>query len=388
MTSIGKTINNPKNFLKIYDETPVIYITEQENIILYQYVEENFQGEEYTEANGILNDILSYDSEYQLYNIDINKLADALDVYSYYQPIPEETLESVASKSELLNLINDYWDITDYPFGELIKKIIDLIKPRLGWIYELFSEGGALFVEGVSLAIDFINQIQNLNIAIIFASIINLIVSIPFLYFSESIRALFNLDFDGFINTITEFTGAFTTELSNLIDLIEALLEQLGAAFQPILDYVSDVGDFVDWLTAPQKPWEQEIIVSGTAITILGLPMDNADVTCRGLSSKTDSNGNFEFTVEPSDNADDSFPANSWFGLHNCVITISKNGEVLKQTPVKLSYVFSGGEIVWPFVIFKGKPKDFNIRENILEKLNALIEKIQNLFPNFLGILR
>jgi hypothetical protein len=73
--------------------------------------------------------------------------------------------------------------------------------------------------------------------------------------------------------------------------------------------------------------------------------------------------------------------------MHKCVITVSKDGKVLKETPGILSYCFSGGKISWPFVIIKGKSKDTSLRTILLEKLNNILERIHMLLPNFSRII-
>jgi len=386
VSTVGKTVNIPseKIFLNADDESPVIYITVEELLVLNLFIDQNFEGDLKIQAEAILEEIISYDQEYRLYIIDVDELADALDVYGFKQPIPDHLLNSqnIQTKAELLDLIDEYWGASDSPFKGLIEKIIDIIKPRLGWMYDLVFYGGTLFVNGINLAIDFIELIQNLEIAIIFATMFNLIVSIPLYYFSQTIRTLFNLDVEGFFEIIEEFTGAFTIELSELVDFIEAVLEPLGSAFDDIKDYVAQISDFVDWLTDPIKPWQGEITVSGVAKTFLGEPYTGAEVTCRGVTVVTDSQGRFEFTVQPSNDAEDSKPKNSWYGVHNCVITVSKDGVVKKQTPVKLSYVFSGGEITWPFFIIKVRSRDTTLRTIFAERLNLFLQRFQFLFPN------
>jgi len=389
ISSVGKTVDTKSvnNILSNNDETLAIYITEKEFSNLNQYINDNFEGDEKEQADTILNDIVSFDEEYKQYRVNISKLSDTLDLYGYYQPIPEDLLANAQTKTQLLDLINDYWDVTDYPFGDFIKEIIDIIKPRLGWIYDLFVKGGELFVNGVSLAIDFIKLIQNLDIAIIFATFVNLIVTIPVLYFSETIKLLFNLDFDGFINKLREFTGVFTDELNNLVDFIEAVVDPLGEAFDDIKNYVYQGADFVDWVRGEspyvQPPWEQEIKVSGYATSLLGEPYVGVNVACRGVTTTTDSAGKFELSVEPSDSSADSLPANSYYGLHSCVITVSNDNKVLKQTPKLLSYVFSGGEISWPFIIIKAKSKDTGLSSVFAERFNNILLQIHSYFPIF-----
>ena len=363
---------------------PQMYITTSQRGELILFIDINFEGEDKVEANAILDDILTYDSEYEVYDVEVDPLVDAVEEYSYYHIIPQEDIDNAGSITELRQLIIDFWTFVQYPFAELIEKIIDIIKDRVGWLYELFSEGGALFIQGVDLAKNFILNIQNLNIAKLFASAINLLVSIPILYFSESIKTLFNLDVDGFIDTIEEFTGAFTTNLSTLITDVEEFLILFGETFQPLINYLSDIGDFVDWLTIEPYPWQQEIQVSGSVNYLLGGdPLSGVQVSCRGETVTTGSNGGFSFNVAPSDTSQDSIPKENWYGLHSCIISVSRNGEQIKQTPKILSYVCSGGKIEWPFLVVKSRSVEKNYFSLLQERINNFLLKIQSFFPLF-----
>lgn len=364
-------------------EKPQIFMTSEQKAELTNFIETNFEESEKEEAYNLLEDILSYDIENRVYIVDVDALVDATERYSYYHVIPQEALYQVQSRDELNQLIDQYWDFTNYPLGNLIDKIIEIIKLRLGWIYQLFVDGGNLFIEGVTLAKSFIQNIQNLDIAILFTALVNLLVSIPLYYFSESIKALFNLDINGFIEIIENFTAVFTTELSNFVELVEEIFSKLGEAFQPIVEYTSEVRDFVDWLSADPHPWQEEITVKGIAITLLGSPFVGAEVNCRGESAVTDSDGRYSFTVYPSDDSDDSIPPNSWYGLHKCVITISQDGEFLKQTPEKLSYVCSGGTIEWFFIIPKVRSREMHPSTVFIEKFYSILEKIHSFLPIF-----
>ena len=377
------TIDVEKNpILNNYNtDEPQMFITEEEYNGVVVYIEGKFEGEEKVEANNILDSITSFDVEYSIYNVDAEALVEAIEDYSYFHIIPESVIDATTSNPELLNLINQYWTFTDYPFANLIDKIVDLVKGRLGWIYQLFYQGGTLFIQGVTLAKQFIGNIQTLEFAKIITKVVNLLVSIPILYFSQSIQTLFNLDINGFITTISEFTGAFTTELSDLVVLATAILEQLGEYFIPLSIYVEDIGDFVNWVIS--EPWKEIITVKGNVINLLLAAYPNAVVSCREGSDVTDSQGNFEFIVNTTDNSEDSVPPNNYYGLHLCVITVSKNGEVLKQTPTLLSYVCSGGTIEWPFIVQKIKSKDTSYLTNFIENFNLLLQRFLRLSPIF-----
>jgi len=337
VSTVGRTVNNHsgKNILSVNDDPPIIYITEEEYGILDLYVENNFEDPDYTLAKTILADVANYDSEYEKYIIDVNELADKLDIYSYNEPIPEEYLteQYIENHDHLIGLINDYWLSSPSPIGDFIKKIIEILQPRLGWMYELVYRGGVLFVDGVNLAVDFITGLQNLNWAITFAILFNLVVSIPLTYFSDSLRALFNSGFQGFIDKIDEFAGAFTDELDNFVSAVQDILDIFGDLFNDLKGYVADIADFIDWIRGDNSyekpPWEKEMTVKGTVKTFSGGSYAGLDVFCRGVTVVTDSSGGFEFKVTPSSNAADSKPEGSWYGLHNCMITISKGNAII-----------------------------------------------------------
>lgn len=390
VSTVGRTVNNHsgKNILSVNNDPPIIYITEEEYGILNLYIDDNFQDDDHALAKTILGEITSYDSEYEKYIIDVNELADALDIYSYNQPIPDEYLteEYIENKQQLIDLINDYWLSSPSPIGDFIKKIIEILQLRLGWMYELVYRGGVLFVDGVNLAIDFITQIQSINWAITFAILFNLIVSIPLTYFSDALRTLFNDGFDEFKQIISDFAGAFTDELDNFVSAVQAILDIFEDLFDDIKEYIADIADFIDWIRGDnpyeKPPWEKAITVSGNVKTVLtSEPYSDLDVTCRGVTVVTDGQGGFEFEVEPSGNAADSKPENSWYGLHNCNIVISKDGVVKRQTPVLLSYVFSDGEITWQFFVAKSRSRFTELQTIFLERFSFLFERIYSLYP-------
>ena len=363
------------------EEEPKIFITKEQKNTLVNYVEDNFEGEEITQANEIIDSIFTYDPEYEIFNVNVDTLVQAVDDYAYYHIIPQDTIDNVQSKAELNQLIATTWDFSNYPFADLMNKIIELIKGRLGWLYELFSLSSGLFVDGVDLAKDFIYVLQNLNVAILVATVVNLLVTIPVYYFAQSLKKLFNLDLEGFVDIISEFVETFTGDLSNLIDIVEDILILLGEFFEPLLEYIRQVGDFIDWITAPVRPWEKEIELSGTATNLFGNPIVGAEVSCNGETVVTDSNGKYEFSVQPTGASADSIPPNNYYGLHTCIITISRNGKEIKNTPKLLSYVCSGGSISWSFFIIKGKSLDTNTL--FQQRIEVFMDKIRSIFPNF-----
>jgi len=360
-------------------DTPVFYVTQDEYNQINNYIELTFQGDEVKkqEAYDIRDNIISTTSDENGHILDPISLAESLITYIGIQPIPEEKLTLVDSIDELNGLIKTYWKVVDGKliegiFGELVDKIIQIIKDRLGWIYDLVNKAYTLFKDGIALVYDFIQPAVVL-IAVAVVQVVNNIIAVPQL-FRDLITELFQLDFDSFIDTAVAFTEDFSTDLSNLI---QALIDLVNNP--QLKTYLTSIQNFVNWLGA--KPWQDPIQVVGVVRYNLGY-LVGGTVTCRGISTTTDNNGKFNFNVNPSNTSDTSFPPYEWYGMHDCTITVSKNGEVLKQSLPKLSYVFSGGKIEWPFVIIKSKPKFINLRENLMEIFNNLLLRLQELFPN------
>jgi hypothetical protein len=352
-------------------EMPQFYITDQGRVIINNFIDANFEGESWEIAHTIADDIIAEDLE-----VDIVTLADYIQEYSP-EPIPEEELQAVTSIEELNLLLEEYWNIIDGEFirdlfGQLIDKIIELIKDRLGWIYEFLDRSITLITDGVELVYDYI-QPTILLISLLIVEVVNQILSIPN-FISDLIKDLFAGEYNQFVDDIVTFTEDFAGDFSLLLQEIINFINN-----QQLKDYLTDIQNYVNWLGA--KPWEDPIHVTGS-VTLNAIALQGGTITCRGQTGTTDGNGQFSFYVDPNPSAD-SFPPNVYYGLHNCEITVSKNGEDLKQTPRLLSYCFSGGEITWPFFIIKGKSKEISLRSLILEKLNRLIEIIQSFLPNF-----
>jgi len=372
-------ISNNINVSSVDVDLPQFYVTEGEYAGINSYIELNFAGEEKEDAYGIRDSIISPDD----LEVNIIGLADAFISYSGIEPIPEDELDinKIDSIEELNQLIEEYWGVVDGEllegfFKELLDRIIELVKDRLGWIYEFVERIYDLFENSVSLVYDFI-QPAIVAVAVIVVSVVNQILSVPEL-FKELITDLFNLDFEDFVGTLITFVEDFGTNVSALVQMVIDIVNN-----QQLKDYLTLFQEYIDWLTS--KPWEASIQVTGQVRYNLGY-LAGGTVTCRGQSSTTDSDGRYKFSVD-STPAEDSFPANESYGMHKCVITVSKDGKVLKETPGILSYCFSGGKIGWPFVIIKGKSKDTSLRTILLEKLNNILERIHMLLPNFLRII-
>ena len=357
------------------EELPSFYITEQQKIILNNFIENNFEGEEKTEAITVLNDIIENDLE-----INIAELANKLSLYIYV-PIPQEELNEVTTHEDLDNLLSDYWGLTEGGFienlfSQLLIKIIEMIQDRLGWIYTLFMDGTSLFYNGINL---FVNVIKDkfLAIGILFVIIINDILAAPQAFIS-AIKELFQFEYDNFINIISQFLDQFSTDILTLLDEIKAFIIN-----EDILNYLDEIEGFVTWLD--DDPWEAPIKITGTVTSFKGIPQDDIIVSCKGQTGETNNNGEFEFYVDSSPDSE-SIPAGEYYGMHNCQITISDDEGVIKSTIKLLSYCFSGGKITWSFFIRTAKSKNIN-RTPMIKLLQEFLIKIVKLFPKISDII-
>ena len=357
-TTVAQASDVPKSIV----EKPQFFITEQQLAYLNFYIEASYEGEDYDQAIAIRDDIIT-DLE-----VDLVKLAEAWEEYGY-QAIPQEELESVSNVDELTALMEFYW--FGNIFGNLITAIIELIKDRLGWLYDLFYDGFSLFFTGISLIIEFISISFVLLVA--FVGVVNWILSIPGAI-SQALKSLFSLDFGTFISIMIELTGAFAGWFIALLNGLINLFEEI----QILKNYLVDVRNYILWLQ--NEPWKDPILVSGTVIVNLK-PLSGATVTCKGQNTTTDSSGSFELMVDPAPDAE-SFPPNQYFGMHNCQITVEKDGKVLKETLRLLSYSFSSGTIKWSFFMINARSKVTGIRTILLERFANLLERINILSPN------
>ncbi len=357
-------ISVKKSFYMSNEELPEFYITSEQNNILNNYIETNFEDDEKQIAQNIVNNIINDD-----FKVDLINLSNYLEIY-IYTPINETELTSVSSMDDLDALILEYWGIDENGFiqnlfGSMLIKIVEFIKDRLGWIYDLFDKSISLFYNSITLLVNTVKPL-GLIITVTFVAVINNILSAPKVFY-EAIKELFQLESNDFIDTLTTFSDNFAANLSKLIDDLLALINN-----QEIKDYLNQLQAYFDWLD--EKHWKDNILISGSVKTILGEAWKNINVTCKGQTTKTDSNGDFSFYVDPNPD-EDSFPEYEYYGMHNCQITVSNGDKVLKQTPTILSYAFSGGEINWQFIIPKVKNKEFTFRFFQLDRLNVLIDR-------------
>jgi len=361
-------------------ELPRFVITDDEYSESIDFIEENFDEDEKPQAYNLLSRVVNTDENESELEIDLINLT--YELLSIYIPIPEEELNNINSEQDLDDLLNIYWGVTpsgfiENLFGELLIKIVEFIKDRLGWIYRLFNDGLSLFYNGTTLVVDVIKPIS-FQIAVLFVFVVNKLLSAP-MVIAEAINELFQQHYTEFDEILNTFANEFASDISALID------EIIGFVTHPqIVAYLNELQKFVNWLG--EEPWTDKIHVIGSVKTLLlGQPWPGLIINCKGEDLITDSNGEFDFYVDPSPDGG-SFPKNQYYGMHNCQISVSNENKLKKQSIELLSYCFSGGEISWSFRIIQKKTKDERL--TLFELFENFLKNIQSLFPNFFRIIR
>lgn len=387
-TAFTADMKSSSTLFSVSDETPTIFITEQQKKQLDQFVQ-NIDDAVEQQAVDLVNTIVIPEEDY--FRIDMVALANALSLIGFH-PIPENKLNidmilelsPIITQQYLDDLLEEYWGLKDgkfinNPLGDLIQKIIEMIKGRLGWVYEFFSRGINLFIDGATLVVEFM-KIQ-IEVAVAasaaFVLIINQILTAPETV-RELIKQFFSGEFQEFLNTILDAKDEFVNNSRNLLDQFRAFIEN----FAMISSYIygeNGVYGFIDWIDS--EPWKNPIQITGVVKKLNGEPLPDAVVTCRGVSYTTDSNGIFDFSVS-STPGEDSFPSGEWYGMHNCTIKVTYDGESLKETMPLLSYSFSDGEIKWTILTTKSRSRE--IRAVFSGILDNILLRIQNLFSLYL----
>ena len=365
-------ISEMKNTTSLNVETPQFFLTPDQYVELIIYIEAVFVGEDKDQAYGIIDDIIGTDMK-----LDPIQLAEAWTEYGY-QPIPAQELnDPTLTLEDLKDLLNLYWAFN--LFGGLLSLITGFFENRFGWMHRVINDGYQLTVDGVFLALNVvIDTVESLRSL---AKTINLLLTVPYV-FSDMVTDLFNQNFQGFLNTLTDFTTDFINNLSAyIITIVDLFLN-----FPAIWNYLkNDVGGFAYWLLT-ETPWKNGIRVTG--IVTKGLfPYPGLNVTCRGETVVTNAQGGFYFDFDPIVPDENSFPPNEFYGLHKCKIVVEKDGEILKQTPDIFSYAFSGGDIFWGFIITTSRPKTVSVRNTFMERMSIFFNWIEGLFPNFLRLI-
>lgn len=349
---------------KFEGDKPIIYITEEQLDLLNAYINLNFEGEEKALAENLRDKIIIN------LEVDIIQLTEAWEEHGFSK-IPKYKLEEAQTVQDLMDLMNEYW--FSNIFGNFIKEIINLIKDRLGWLYDFFYNGFSLFFEGLELITDFIEH--SFALLVVFIGAVNYILTIPGVI-AQALQDLFNLEFDKFVDSIIWLINTFADEC--IIVLNAAII--LVQPFERLMTYLEDVKEYIQWLD--NNPWTFPILVQGNVKNIFNRPIKNARITVKGQNVTTDENGDFSFFVEPNPDVE-SFPPNEFYGMHNCQITVEKNGKVLKETLRALSYSFSNGTVNWNFYLLTARSKAIIHRATIMERFANVLERIQTFLPIF-----
>ena len=367
ITTASQTANVTyiKNVASQNTDTPQFFITETQHQELNNYIESNYEGEEKDEAYAIADNIISSDLE-----VDPVELAEAWTTYGY-QPIPQEEIDNAETPQALEILIEAYWVLN--VFSGLVLFITSLIANRLGWLFYFINTGLQLFVEGVGLVIEFIYI--SFNLLKSFVSAVNQILTIPQV-FAEALSDLFSQKYAEFLITIGDFASGFAL---SFVDLLEGLILLL-TEFVKIVDYLKSIVGYFAWVKS--EPWTEPILIMGIVRKNLFFAVEGATVTCRGQTTTTNKKGEFSFYVDPAPD-ETSIPPNEYYGMHDCQITIEKDGKVLKQSNKLLSYVFSLGYLYFPALLFGGKTKSTIYSNNPMELFGNLFARIQILAQFF-----
>lgn len=365
-TAVGQTsnISTVKNVSNLGVEIPEFYLTKEQLKEIDEFINDNFEGEDKVLAESIRDYIITPDGK-----VDISKLADALVEYTY-QPIPQEELDLVQTKEQLEKLIELFWVLD--AFGSLVFLITSFVANRLGWLYTLINNGYDLFNKGIQLTIRILDE--SIDLVLSFVEAVNLMLTMPQV-FSDMMEKLFNQQFNEFLNIVGNFINNFVNDFIVLVaDLIVVF------AFIPeVFNYLKDqLAPFFEWILGAH--WKDKIRVQGIVLKNF-IPVSGATITCRGTTDTTDSRGVFDFdvVVDPSE---DSFPPNEYYGVHNCQITVEKDGKILRQSKDILSYVFSGGTIYWWFIIIKERSKVANFTNVLMANFNNFLEWIHMFIHN------
>ncbi|RLF59061.1 MAG: hypothetical protein DRN27_03695 [Thermoplasmata archaeon] len=274
-----------------------------------------------------------------------------LNVEKLYNGIAEYGFDTICHFDETI-------DITD----DLYNFIFTMIEDRLGWIYDCFLKTSDLLYDAKNLLNDVGMPREILNdITLLIEKLQELQILLTYLIEKEYIQ---------FLKAWSP--GIIIEDITSIIESIELISSNLGELIGDIQSFVYDASDFVSWFAS--EPWMQPIHIYGQVMKgINGL--SNITVSCQEESGLTDGQGFFDFYVDalPSNN---SIPPEIYYGLHQNVIQIQYNDELL-QTPSELSYVFSDGGIYWLFIVKNKKQENNNPKEVILD---SNIEYYNNFF--------
>ena len=286
-----------------------VKLTDEQMQSVHEFINSITSKKEQITAQCVTNQILSDDKE-----IDIQRIGELLQVYRF---------ENISRYEETTTIVDD-----------VLNFLIQLVIERLGWVYDLLQK-----------TTDVLSDIQRLwNDKTIPKEILTELQLL-----TEKLSELQNLTTLLIEGEYLQFLkiwnpGIIIQDITQSISYIQTLANDIGILVGDIARFISDITDFITWLS--NTPWEQPIHIYGKVIMgTIGIP--NVVIRCRETTSKTDEEGNFSFFVNATPD-EYSLPPNVYYGVHQCVIIAEYNG-TLKETPRELSYTFSNGGIYWVF---------------------------------------
>ena len=300
-----------------------VLITNVEYNKIKNYVESIDDNEIQSDAISIFNKVISDQGE-----VFVGVLGQVINQYEYEGMPPEPQLAN--------------------PIQGLIDMIIEAIQGRLGWVYDCFNHVTTLIQDARFLISDI--TIPSLIIAEIQEIIEQLvwIKDLTILLISCKFYHIF---------AKWELRIEIIKEILALISNIQLIMSQIGTVINDVVTFINDVDSFIQWFNS--EPWTGKIRVYGQVLEGL-TGIANVDVYCWGVSVKTDEEGYFDFYVDSDNNSDKSLPPNQWYGLHCRIVSVEKDGEIVKETAKELSYVFSDGALYWIFSIKDENPEQKN----------------------------
>lgn len=366
-TSATQTIKNSNDKVTSDNNGEIqFYITEKDYKEITNYIEYYIPDDRKAEAYEILDDITTPHEIYG-YHVDMTILGEKWVEYGFHSIDPD--LIANADTLEILEaLLRAEW-VFDI-LGEFVNFITSItpIRNRLGWFHRVLNDMYTFCKEGAYIVIDIsVNTLQQLQAL---ADVVNFIISVPetlYLAMDDLIKG----DGAAFKDKISNLLYEFAQVTIGIIPYAIGLL----SAFERIANFLGVLFDFiVDMLT--ETPWNNKILVQGSVFK--NFPED-VTITCRGQSTSV-SQGTFYFSIDVNPD-ETSIPANEYYGIHDCQITVEQDGEILKQSSKILSYVFSDGSISWIFIIIKGRSRSAGFNTLIMEKIYSFFAWIQLKFP-------
>jgi hypothetical protein len=249
-----------------------------------------------------------------------------LIVNKFFNIICDESIIDFYKKTDASDVLDDLYDF-----------IFNLIVERLGWLNDFYDKTSDIIYDAKELWNDRTIPAEIKN------ELNNIIDKLNEL--EDLLTLLAEGKYFRFLREWSPFL--IINDITSIVESITVISNDLGILFGDIRNFVYDVMDFITWFNS--EPWKNEILIYGRVMENVFNGAENVTISCRDSTTQTDSNGNFSMYISPSP-SDISLPPNEYYGIHKCVITAEKNG-IIKESIDELSYVFSGGNIFWVFMI-------------------------------------